>query len=291
MKTITLAILFTLINSIIYAQDRLVKKDKTEFKIKVVEITDSEIKYKKFDNLNGPLYNIKKNEVAVIVYENGKVETFDEVKPEAKKVVPASATPQTEATKNNGTVGPEKPVNIENSFIIRKVTINGKEKTAREGFTTHTINVNAPLSGFPAIFNSINMAIVPDILAGLGFSFYSDNSTASATSTGFSIAARGLYSFNNLLKMPIAKYNFYGGLSLNFSSVSTTVTIPGFGTTSGSSSAFGVGLIAGGRITLTGAIGAITEFSFANGGTGVNVGLSFSTRRLMLKALKEKNSN
>ena len=43
---------------------------------KVVEIGATEVKYKKFSNLNGPTYTIAKAEILVINYENGEKESF-----------------------------------------------------------------------------------------------------------------------------------------------------------------------------------------------------------------------
>lgn len=61
-----------------YAQDNIYKTDKTIIASKVMEISDSEIKYKKFSNLTGPTYIIPKNEVWMIVYENGDKELFNQ---------------------------------------------------------------------------------------------------------------------------------------------------------------------------------------------------------------------
>ncbi|MFY7965776.1 MAG: hypothetical protein ACOVO1_12830, partial [Chitinophagaceae bacterium] len=196
---------------------------------------------------------------------------------------------QSPAPKSTSIAVVEMPTNIENSFIITKIEYKGKTRTAREGFTTHTIDINSPLSGFPQIFNSVNLAFAPDILAGVGFSFYSNSDASGSSTTSFGISARGLYSFNNVLKLPISKYNLYGGLSLNYANTSVTGSIPGYGSISSNASGFGVGLIIGGRIHLTGAFGAITELGFANGGTGISVGLSFSTRKILLNALKATN--
>jgi len=60
----------------LHAQDVIVKTDQVEIKAKVTEITDAAIKYKKWDNLDGPLYNISKAEVFMIIYANGKRETI-----------------------------------------------------------------------------------------------------------------------------------------------------------------------------------------------------------------------
>jgi len=56
------------------AQDIIIKNDKTEIKCKVAEITVESIKYKKWEMPDGPLYNINKTDVFMIVYSNGQRE-------------------------------------------------------------------------------------------------------------------------------------------------------------------------------------------------------------------------
>ena len=59
------------------AQDIILKKDASEIKAKVLEITDQQVKYKEFDFQNGPTRNINISEVFMITYENGKREVFN----------------------------------------------------------------------------------------------------------------------------------------------------------------------------------------------------------------------
>lgn len=72
------------------AQDVIVKKDQTAVMSKVLEITNTEIKYKKWDNQDGPLYTINRAEIKSINYENSEVETFSE----APKTSQEPQTPQ-----------------------------------------------------------------------------------------------------------------------------------------------------------------------------------------------------
>ncbi|HBG70911.1 MAG: hypothetical protein A2W93_08710 [Bacteroidetes bacterium GWF2_43_63] len=60
----------------LFAQDTIFTKGTTTIAAKVSEITEGEIKYRKFSNLNGPLYSISTNEVFKIRYENGEIEFF-----------------------------------------------------------------------------------------------------------------------------------------------------------------------------------------------------------------------
>lgn len=62
------------------AQDVIVKKDQSTVMSKVLEITSTEIKYKKWSNQDGPTYSISRTDVVSINYENGEVEFFSETK-------------------------------------------------------------------------------------------------------------------------------------------------------------------------------------------------------------------
>ena len=59
------------------AQDVIVKRDGSTIVSKVIEITTTEVKYKRFSNPTGPTYTISKAELQAINYENGEKETFD----------------------------------------------------------------------------------------------------------------------------------------------------------------------------------------------------------------------
>ncbi len=59
------------------AQDIIVKNDKTEIKAKIEELTETTIKYKKIEMLDGPSYNINKRDVFMIIYKNGTKEYME----------------------------------------------------------------------------------------------------------------------------------------------------------------------------------------------------------------------
>jgi hypothetical protein len=83
-----------------FAQDVIVTKDAKKINAKVTEINIDDIKYKNFDNQDGPMYTILKSAISSILYQNGTVETFDvATSPEpAPAPVPApSATPSARA--------------------------------------------------------------------------------------------------------------------------------------------------------------------------------------------------
>lgn len=79
-KNLLLLSAMLVISVISKAQDILNTKKGEEIKVKVLEITNTEVKYKKFDNVNGPTYTVDKSEISFIKYENGTIEKFDEKK-------------------------------------------------------------------------------------------------------------------------------------------------------------------------------------------------------------------
>ena len=73
-----LIILTTLLLSGVYvfSQDIIVSKDSKRIDAKVLEVNINDIKYRDWDNQDGPIYTILKSNIASIIYQNGKVETF-----------------------------------------------------------------------------------------------------------------------------------------------------------------------------------------------------------------------
>ena len=80
-RSILVCTMGILISSASYGQDKVYKTDNSVIEAKVQEIGNSDIKYKKFSNQDGPLYVIKKEDVSMIVYENGEKEVFNQGQP------------------------------------------------------------------------------------------------------------------------------------------------------------------------------------------------------------------
>ena len=76
MKKVIILSVFLLYGCILSAQDIITKKDGTDIKAKVTEVSQSQISYKKYSNLNGPLYTISTSDILMITYENGEREMF-----------------------------------------------------------------------------------------------------------------------------------------------------------------------------------------------------------------------
>jgi len=69
---------FLLISITSFSQDIITKKDGSEIQAKILEVTPSEIKYKRFDNQTGPIFTILISDLILIKYENGSNEAFNQ---------------------------------------------------------------------------------------------------------------------------------------------------------------------------------------------------------------------
>src|SRR5690606_16732770 len=93
MLTIILALTFV---TLAKAQDIIIKIDQGEIKANVLEIKEDKIKYKLSEHQDGPTYNIEKREVFMIIYQNGKRETFTSKNPTALTQTPTTANTSTQ---------------------------------------------------------------------------------------------------------------------------------------------------------------------------------------------------
>lgn len=61
----------------LFCQDTIVMRDNSKLIAKVLEISTTEVKYKRFDNIDGPDYEVSKNDVSSITYSNGLKDMFE----------------------------------------------------------------------------------------------------------------------------------------------------------------------------------------------------------------------
>ena len=113
---LTAAIMCSLVAN---AQDVIVKNDGSTITSKVLEITSTEIKYKKYSNLKGPTYTINKTDVNYINYENGEKENF------GKTSIITQNREETYNTKNNFALQRTNNGQISDAELLKSI---GREK-------------------------------------------------------------------------------------------------------------------------------------------------------------------
>jgi|GEM_PF-1669267 len=75
-KQIILTLIFASFSAFAHAQDVLYKKNGTTENVKILEVSETKITYKKWDNTDGPNFIIHPDEVKKIMYENGTEDNF-----------------------------------------------------------------------------------------------------------------------------------------------------------------------------------------------------------------------
>ncbi|MDQ2769683.1 MAG: hypothetical protein M3Y54_04190 [Bacteroidota bacterium] len=155
-QTILLFLLALLAGSAAQAQDLLTKRNGEELSVKILEITPSEVRYRRADNPDGPLISIWRSDVFMIRYANGTRENLSgaplpattpaapasaatsPAAPQAAVVTPAPAAPTTAAPATAATAAaaePTLPVISNNSpddaLLGKGVSLDGP----RLGFT------------------------------------------------------------------------------------------------------------------------------------------------------------
>jgi hypothetical protein len=98
MKKALLIVTVIFCANLVLAQDQLFMTDNTKLLVKITEIRPESIKYKQFDNLNGPSYVLSKNEVSLIIYENGNHEVIISNVPTNKETGGSNGKDQTTST-------------------------------------------------------------------------------------------------------------------------------------------------------------------------------------------------
>ena len=108
-KTAFLAFLLLGLTVTAVSQDVILKKDNTTILSKVLEVTSTEIKYKKWSNQDGPTYSISRSEVVSINYQNGDVDRFNDNAAVTPVPQPTVTYPQPQTPTFQPQSAPEKP--------------------------------------------------------------------------------------------------------------------------------------------------------------------------------------
>jgi TM2 domain-containing membrane protein YozV len=123
---ITICIAFSVT---MFAQDIIILKNGNDIQAIVIEVGTEDVKYKRFDNQNGPNYTLKKSDIFMIMYENGSKDVFNEI------VTPAPAEVQQQTTFNqqtgfyNGNANSQQPISTLKYTFGNRISPYGSEKS------------------------------------------------------------------------------------------------------------------------------------------------------------------
>lgn len=78
MKKLLSIFTISLLSVCVFAHDIIVTKKAQKIEAKILEVSTSEIRYKELDNLDGPIFILKTEEINSITYANGKVVIYNQ---------------------------------------------------------------------------------------------------------------------------------------------------------------------------------------------------------------------
>lgn len=107
------------------------KKDGKKIDAKVIEITATTIKYRSWDQADGPIRNIEISEVKEIIYDDGTWDNFENRKEEAV-VKEEKTTVQTKEEK------PKDDPILKNGFFLEGLISYGRNKVTEESYNDNT---------------------------------------------------------------------------------------------------------------------------------------------------------
>jgi hypothetical protein len=193
MKRVLLVFLVTfLISKLCLSQDLITLKTGGQIRSKIMEVGQTEIRYKKFDNQNGPVYVVLKSDISAILYENGTKDLFN-----------------TEQTKTE--TGKVNPV-PENSVIAKEVAPSAKN-TGKSKFLIGFSGV-LPTGTWPAT-----------ALTNMGTTSFLKGQGNAVKSYGFGIFIQGKISNHFSLFFDINAYDYNIFLAKKGSDVQTVWTV------------------------------------------------------------------
>ena len=248
------------------AQDVITKNDKTEIKVKVIEITEDVIKYRDWSNPSGPIYNISKSKVFMITYQGGKREFVN------NNIENGNVANMT----NNSLATDDKPSAKDPRFIF--TPRDKSQPKSKTNYGDHFGNIGVTLNSLgkttiPTISIIHDFFFMPNIAFTFGVNGSYNKEEAmgySMSATSFGILAGGSYYLNELLKLEKTKVSLYGGAALVYTNTSTSSDLSEDNISSG-----GIDFLlrAGGRYHFSKRIGAFGELQ-VSGGTGFVAGIS-----------------
>ena len=107
-KQLLSALFILVVSCTCFAQDIIITKDSKKINAKVLRIGEDNIRYKDYNDQEGPSYSILKKDVSSILYASGEVETFNSE---------ATSSQQMQEPANDGNRTYTKPANVQKSNV------------------------------------------------------------------------------------------------------------------------------------------------------------------------------
>ncbi|OQA99380.1 MAG: hypothetical protein BWY22_00348 [Bacteroidetes bacterium ADurb.Bin217] len=178
-----------------FSQDIIILKTGDEITAKVEEIKPDVVSYRKFENLQGPLYTIEKNKIFMIKYANGSKDVFTEQSETPTPQQHVQTTPQPAPVQSvpKPTIA-ELPVTLEywnggkirkNNITLSLTQVKDIMRPYPEAFSLYTSGRSLKITG--DVFEAVGYVFVISALVNS----LNENQDTGRVSAGFAVASLG----------------------------------------------------------------------------------------------------
>lgn len=194
---ISFVLFLVLCSFTVFSQDVIILKSGDEIQAKVEEIKPDVVTYRKYENLQGPLYTIEKSKIFMIKYANGSKDLF----PEYRATLETPSAPQTPNPQQTAPMqNPQ--ANANPSPPSQLVYISGGNIRMNNS-TLSTSKVKDVMRPYPEAFSLYSsgrsLKVTGDVFEGVGYGFaiamfialLNDEDEAAQITGGFAVATLG----------------------------------------------------------------------------------------------------
>lgn len=154
-----------------YAQDVIITRDAKRVEAKILEVSSNEIKYKEFNNQDGPTFVLTTNEINTVIYQNGTVKVFEHSRQAAPVYGAAYAAPAYGAPQATGLP----IVRDDKTFIMGDVRMTEDQYIAfvqqncQQAYDSYMKGKKLRKSGWALFASGLTFMGVGSVLYGLGY--------------------------------------------------------------------------------------------------------------------------
>lgn len=195
-----------------YSTDLIIKTDGTTIDAKIIEITPTEVVFKKFNNLNGPIFRLSRNDIKSIRYANGEVDNNIQT----AQIINSRRVGGTDVSSN--------PNNANQSTKASSGGYNKKRFGILGGINSYKLNYSSGInSGKTSSSTGFNLGLIGDFPLSNDFSlrvspYASFKNTISSRGNTLSVTSISSV-INGLYHIPITTQGDFvigGGLALDY---------------------------------------------------------------------------
>lgn len=154
-----------------YAQDVIITRDAKRVEAKILEVSSNEIKYKEFNNQDGPTFVLTTNEINTVIYQNGTVKVFEHTRQAAPVYGAAAYAPAYGAPQATGLpiVRDDKTYIMGDVRMTEDQYIAFVQQNCQQAYDSYMKGKKLRKTGWALFASGLSFMGVGSVLYGLGY--------------------------------------------------------------------------------------------------------------------------